>query len=57
MRVVKTWRLNPGSHPSADSFEVAAAYADCQATPNTADVDWSDEFDLIAEQTLGGGRG
>jgi hypothetical protein len=54
---VKTGGLNPGSPPSIDSFEVAAAYADCQATPDTADVDWSDEFDLIAEQTLSGSRG
>jgi hypothetical protein len=47
---------NPSSHPSSDSFEQDAAYADFQATPDTGDVDWSDEFDRIAEQTLGGGR-
>ena len=44
----------PGSHPTPDSFEQLAAYADFQATPNTTDVDWNDEFDRIAEQTLGG---
>ena len=48
--------MNPGSLPKADSIEQAAAYADWQVAPNTADIDWSDEFDLIAEQTLGGSR-
>jgi hypothetical protein len=45
---------NRGSHPSPDSFEQLAAYADFQAAPGTADIDWSDEFDCIADQTLGG---
>jgi hypothetical protein len=44
---------NRGSHPS-DSFEQLAAYADFQAAPNSAEIDWSDEFDRVAEQTLGG---
>jgi hypothetical protein len=47
---------NPGSHPPPDSFEQLVAYSECQAASNTAEVDWSDEFDRIAEQTLGGSR-
>jgi hypothetical protein len=31
-----------------------AAYADFQSAPDASDIDWSDEFDRIAEQTLGG---
>jgi hypothetical protein len=41
-------------NPTPDPLDQLVAYADVQATPNSADIDWSDEFDRIAEQTLGG---
>jgi hypothetical protein len=52
--VISLGGRNPGSHPTPESMEQLAAYADFQATPNTGDIDWSDEFDRSAEQTLGG---
>ena len=45
---------SPGSHSAPDSFDQLAAFADFQTATDTADIDWSDDFDRIAEQTLGG---
>jgi len=48
---------NPGSHPASCSPEILSAYADLQPDAATPDIDWNaNEFDCIAEQTLGGSR-
>jgi hypothetical protein len=49
---------NSSSHPSPDSLEQVAAYADLHSDGSKpADIDWhSAEFERIAEQTLGGNR-